>query len=137
VGLIGRIHFGEVGGVGMPCGSKRRGCVIAAWTSTLLHPLLRVSVNSSVICVLPTELTEVISPAGNRRELIFERRGDGGRHRLGTCSRKLSSDDSVGNPRSEGANRKVLISNDAEERDGRHQEAGRDRTPDMSLRIHA
>jgi hypothetical protein len=55
----------NVGGVGMPCGSSRDACVIAACTSTAAPSRLRFKSNSSVICVDPSELTEVIdsSPA--------------------------------------------------------------------------
>src|SRR5262245_64008010 len=55
----------KVGGVGMPCGSSRAACVIAACTSTAAPSRLRLRSNSSVICVEPSELTDVIdsSPA--------------------------------------------------------------------------
>src|SRR6187549_168499 len=55
----------NVGGVGMPCGSSRLACVIAPCTSTAAPSRLRSRLNSSVTCVEPSELTDVIdsSPA--------------------------------------------------------------------------
>src|SRR5476649_2561217 len=44
----------------MPCGSRRAACVIAPCTSTAAPSRLRSSVNSSVTCVEPSELTDVI-----------------------------------------------------------------------------
>ncbi len=44
----------------MPCGSRREACVIAPCTSTAAPSRLRLSANSSVICVEPSELTDVI-----------------------------------------------------------------------------
>ena len=50
----------NVGGVGMPCGSRREACVMAACTSTAAPSRLRLRSNSRVICVVPSELIEVI-----------------------------------------------------------------------------
>src|ERR1019366_5272393 len=50
----------KVGGVGMPCGSTREACVMAACTSTAAPSSLRFRSNSSVICVLPSEFEDVI-----------------------------------------------------------------------------
>jgi len=50
----------NVGGVGMPCGSRRDACVIADWTSMAAPSRLRFRSNSSVTSVDPSELTEVI-----------------------------------------------------------------------------
>ena len=50
----------KVGGVGMPCGSRRAACVMAPCTSTAAPSRLRLRSNSSVICVEPSELTDVI-----------------------------------------------------------------------------
>ena len=79
--LIGRIDLGE--------GGRRRHAraaagatawVMAACTSTAAPSSLRLRSNSSVIWVLPSELIEVIElQAGDGRELVFERRGHGGR----------------------------------------------------------
>src|SRR5207237_4494895 len=50
----------NVGGVGMPWGSCREAWVIADWTSIAAPSILRFKANSSVICVAPSELMEVI-----------------------------------------------------------------------------
>src|SRR6185295_2424604 len=50
----------KVGGVGIPWGSRRDACVIAPWTSTAAPSRLRLRSNSSVICVEPSEFTDVI-----------------------------------------------------------------------------
>src|SRR5213592_4346960 len=49
----------------MPCGSTRLACVMAPCTSTAAPSMLRFKSNSSVICVEPSEFTDVIdsSPA--------------------------------------------------------------------------
>src|SRR6476469_2303834 len=44
----------------MPCGSRRAAWVIAACTSTAAPSRLRFKSNSSVICVEPSEFTDVI-----------------------------------------------------------------------------
>ena len=48
------------GGVGMPGGSKRAACVMAACTSTAAPSSYCSRSNSSVTCVEPSELVEVI-----------------------------------------------------------------------------
>ncbi len=48
----------KVGGVGMPCGSIREACVMAACTSTAAPSSLRLRSNSKVICVEPSEFDE-------------------------------------------------------------------------------
>ena len=50
----------NVGGVGMPCGSRRDAWVMAACTSTAAPSSLRLRSNSRVIWVLPSEFDEVI-----------------------------------------------------------------------------
>ena len=45
----------KVGGVGMPCGSRREAWVMAACTSTAAPSSLRARSNSRVIWVLPSE----------------------------------------------------------------------------------
>ena len=52
----------------MPCGSSRAACEIAPWTSTAAPSRLRFRSNSSVTCVEPSELTEVI----DSRPAMFE-----------------------------------------------------------------
>ena len=44
----------------MPCGSRRAACVMAACTSTAAPSRLLLRSNSSVTCVEPSELTDVI-----------------------------------------------------------------------------
>src|SRR5581483_8109081 len=65
IGWSAGFTFVNVGGVGIPCGSRRAACVMAACTSTAAPSRLRFRSNSSVICVEPSELTDVIdsSPA--------------------------------------------------------------------------
>ena len=60
IGWSAGFTFVNVGGVGMPCGSRRAACVIAPCTSTAAPSRLRFKSNSRVICVDPRELTEVI-----------------------------------------------------------------------------
>src|SRR5216684_729299 len=50
----------NVGGVGMPCGSRRAAWVMAACTSTAAPSKLLLSTNSRVIWVEPKELMDVI-----------------------------------------------------------------------------
>src|ERR1017187_8765419 len=50
----------KVGGVGMPWGSRREACVMAACTSTAAPSSLRLRSNSRVIWVLPREFDEVM-----------------------------------------------------------------------------
>src|SRR5207249_5658782 len=65
MGWSAGLTFVKVGGVGIPCGSRRAACVMAACTSTAAPSRLRFKSNSSVICVEPSEFTDVIdsSPA--------------------------------------------------------------------------
>src|SRR5207244_13366052 len=65
MGWSAGLTFVKVGGVGIPCGSSRAAWVIAACTSTAAPSRLRFKSNSSVICVEPSEFTDVIdsSPA--------------------------------------------------------------------------
>src|SRR5260370_31765778 len=58
----------NVGGVGMPGGSRRADCVTAAWTSTAAPSRLLLNANSRVICVEPSELMEVMES----RPAMFE-----------------------------------------------------------------
>ena len=60
IGWSAGFTFVNVGGVGMPCGSRRAACVIAPCTSTAAPSRLRFRSNSRVICVDPSELTDVI-----------------------------------------------------------------------------
>src|SRR3954447_11022579 len=65
IGWSAGLTLVKVGGVGMPCGSRRAAWVIAPCTSTAAASRLRFKSNSRVICVDPSELTDVIdsSPA--------------------------------------------------------------------------
>src|SRR5260370_24474327 len=48
----------NVGGVGMPGGSRRADCVTAGWTSTAAPSMLLLNANSRVIFVEPSEVME-------------------------------------------------------------------------------
>ena len=58
--LIGRIDLGEGGRRGHARGQLAGACVMAACTSMAAPSMLRLRSNSSVICVDPSELMEVI-----------------------------------------------------------------------------
>ena len=82
--------------------------------------------------VLPVPLDEVIeSSAGNGRELALERAGDRRRHgaRIGAGQAGADVEGRVVDLR-QIADRQRAVGEDAEQRDRRHQQAGRDRAPD-------
>src|SRR5260370_490042 len=59
----------NVGGVGMPGGSRRAGCVTAGWASTAAPSRLLLNANSRGVCV---EASEVVEGLGARAAMFGE-----------------------------------------------------------------
>ncbi len=79
IGASAGFVFWYDGGM-MPCGSVRSVCVIAACTSCAAASMLRSSANCTTICVCPRlRRRRHVVDAGDRRELLLERRRHGRR----------------------------------------------------------